>query len=80
LTFAHITLVAAFGEKVAQRLRAKLFAAIIQQDMSFFDRHQSGELVGRLTTDVAEFKVMMTRERGGGDSSMGWICPDILTI
>lgn len=49
---------AAFGEKVAQRLRAKLFAAIIQQDMSFFDRHQSGELVGRLTTDVAEFKVM----------------------
>ncbi|KAI8081342.1 P-loop containing nucleoside triphosphate hydrolase protein [Halteromyces radiatus] len=56
LTFAHITLVAAFGEKVAQRLRAKLFAAIIQQDMSFFDRHQSGELVSRLTTDVAEFK------------------------
>ncbi|KAI8342780.1 P-loop containing nucleoside triphosphate hydrolase protein [Chlamydoabsidia padenii] len=56
LTFAHITLVAAFGEKVAQRLRGKLFAAIVQQDMAFFDSHQSGELVGRLTTDVAEFK------------------------
>ncbi|ORX62636.1 hypothetical protein DM01DRAFT_317429 [Hesseltinella vesiculosa] len=56
LTFAHITLVARFGERVAQRLRAKLFAAIIQQDMVFFDKHQSGELVSRLTTDVAEFK------------------------
>ncbi|KAI8074062.1 ABC transporter type 1, transmembrane domain-containing protein [Gongronella butleri] len=56
LTFAHITLVARFGERVAQRLRAKLFAAIVQQDMLFFDKHQSGELVSRLTTDVAEFK------------------------
>ncbi|CAO3638670.1 unnamed protein product [Cunninghamella echinulata] len=56
LTFAHITLVSSFGEKVAERLRAKLFSAIVQQDMSFFDSHQSGELVGRLTTDVAEFK------------------------
>lgn len=58
LTFAHITLVSSFGEKVAERLRAKLFSAIVQQDMSFFDSHQSGELVGRLTTDVAEFKVL----------------------
>ncbi|CAO3592656.1 unnamed protein product [Absidia cylindrospora] len=56
LTFAHISLVAVFGENVARRLQAKLFAAIVQQDMSFFDRHKSGELVGRLTTDVGEFK------------------------
>lgn len=57
LTFAHISLVSAFGENVAKRLRAKLFAAIIQQDISFFDCHRSGELVSRLTADVAEFKV-----------------------
>ncbi|OBZ80593.1 ATP-binding cassette sub-family B member 8, mitochondrial, partial [Choanephora cucurbitarum] len=56
LTFAHIALVSAFGENVAKRLRAKLFAAIIQQDMSFFDCHRSGELVGRLTADVSDFK------------------------
>ncbi|RCH95323.1 ATP-binding cassette, sub-B (MDR TAP), member 8, partial [Rhizopus stolonifer] len=56
LTFAHISLVSAFGENVAKRLRSKLFAAIIQQDLAFFDNHRSGELVSRLTADAAEFK------------------------
>lgn len=57
LTFAHISLVSAFGENVAKRLRAKLFKAIVRQDISFFDCHRSGELVSRLTADVSEFKV-----------------------
>lgn len=57
LTFAHISLVSMFGENVAKRLRAKLFRAIIQQDISFFDCHRSGELVSRLTGDVSDFKV-----------------------
>lgn len=57
LTFAHIALVSAFGENIAKRLRSKLFAAIIQQDLNFFDNHRSGELVSRLTADAAEFKV-----------------------
>ncbi|KAI8393886.1 P-loop containing nucleoside triphosphate hydrolase protein [Radiomyces spectabilis] len=55
-TFLHISLVSMFGENVAKRLRTRLFSAIVQQDMSFFDTHRSGELVGRLTSDVAEFK------------------------
>ncbi|OAD69360.1 hypothetical protein PHYBLDRAFT_149758 [Phycomyces blakesleeanus NRRL 1555(-)] len=55
-TFAHITLVSLFGEKVAVRLRRDLFSAMVRQDMSFFDDHKSGELVGRLTSDVADFK------------------------
>ena len=58
LTFAHISLVSIFGENVAKRLRAQLFSAMVRQDMSFFDSHRSGELVGRLTTDVADFKVL----------------------
>ncbi|KAI7849839.1 P-loop containing nucleoside triphosphate hydrolase protein [Circinella umbellata] len=56
LTFAHISLVSIFGENVAKRLRAQLFAAMVRQDMAFFDSNRSGELVGRLTTDVADFK------------------------
>ncbi|KAG0190262.1 ATP-binding cassette, sub-B (MDR TAP), member 8 [Apophysomyces sp. BC1034] len=56
LTFAHISLVAIFGENVAKRLRVQLFSAIVQQDMCFFDSHRSGELVSRLTADVSDFK------------------------
>lgn len=56
LTFSHISLVSTLGENVAARLKSTLFSAIIKQDISFFDNHKSGELVGRLTTDVADFK------------------------
>jgi len=56
LTFSHISLVSTLGENVAARLKSTLFAAIMRQDISFFDSHKSGELVGRLTTDVADFK------------------------
>ncbi|KAG2174651.1 hypothetical protein INT44_006915 [Umbelopsis vinacea] len=57
LTFSHISLVSTLGENVASRLKSLLFSAIVKQDISFFDSHKSGELVGRLTTDVADFKV-----------------------
>jgi ATP-binding cassette, subfamily B (MDR/TAP), member 8 len=57
LTFSHISLVSTLGENVTSRLKSTLFSAIMRQDISFFDSHKSGELVGRLTTDVAEFKV-----------------------
>jgi ATP-binding cassette subfamily B (MDR/TAP) protein 8 len=73
LTFAHIALVSAFGENMAKRLRAKLFAAMICQDISFFDCHRSGELVSRLTADVSDFKVK-SRIESNVDSMLTYIC------
>ncbi|KAJ3095270.1 ATP-binding cassette, sub-B (MDR TAP), member 8 [Phlyctochytrium planicorne] len=56
LTFVDITLVTRLGESLSLRLRGKLYDAILRQDMAFFDAHLQGEVVGRLTQDVAEFK------------------------
>ncbi|RUS21819.1 hypothetical protein BC937DRAFT_91379 [Endogone sp. FLAS-F59071] len=56
LTFAHISLVSALGENIASRLRRELFTAILSQDIAFHDKYKSGELIGRLTTDISEFK------------------------
>ncbi|CAG8541782.1 1272_t:CDS:10 [Paraglomus occultum] len=56
LTFLHISLVSILGENMAKRLKNQLFSAIIRQDIAFFDKYRSGELVSRLTTDVHEFK------------------------
>ncbi|KAJ1678558.1 hypothetical protein EV182_003812, partial [Spiromyces aspiralis] len=56
LTFSHISLVTALGENIGKRLRQELFAAILSQDIGFFDEHRSGELAGRLTTDISDFK------------------------
>lgn len=41
------------GERTVKRLRARLFGQVITQDMEFFDRHKTGELVGRLSSDTA---------------------------
>lgn len=40
------------GQKIIQRLRSKTFSAIISQEMAFFDRTSSGELINRLSSDT----------------------------
>lgn len=55
-TFCYITLLAIVGENMASRLRKRLFLALLQQDIEFFDKHKTGQLVDRLTTDVQDFK------------------------
>eukprot|EP00124_Ichthyophonus_hoferi_P000184 Ihof_evm21s6 gene=Ihof_evmTU21s6 len=56
LTAIYITVLAYVGESLAERMRIQLYKALVTQDMGFFDTHHSGELVGRLTNDVQEFK------------------------
>jgi len=47
LTCGYITLLSSFGERVAARLRCQLFAAVIVQDIAFFDANKTGEIVNR---------------------------------
>ncbi|KAJ3374879.1 ATP-binding cassette, sub-B (MDR TAP), member 8 [Allomyces arbusculus] len=56
LTTTHIALVGVLGERMAARLRVRLYSALIRQDMAFFDISKSSELVARVATDVQEFK------------------------
>lgn len=41
------------GEKTVKRLRAQLFSQIMGQDITFFDKQKTGELLGRLSSDTA---------------------------
>ena len=47
LTFCYISLLSNAGERIAARLRKQLFEAIITQDIEFFDKNKTGELVNR---------------------------------
>ena len=47
LTCGYITLLSSFGERMAARLRCRLFAAVIVQDIAFFDANKTGEIVSR---------------------------------
>lgn len=41
------------GERTVKRLRARLFGQILGQDVSFFDKQKTGELLGRLSSDTS---------------------------
>lgn len=41
------------GESIIQNLRNNLYKSILRQDMAFFDRNRTGELISRLSTDTA---------------------------
>ena len=56
LTFLTISALTVLGERMSRRLRYKLFKALIEQDIAFFDCHKTSELVSRLSSDVQDFK------------------------
>ncbi|XP_012231551.1 mitochondrial potassium channel ATP-binding subunit isoform X2 [Linepithema humile] len=55
-TFVYIYALSHVGERVAVSLRQDLFKSIIMQDIAFFDKTRSGEIVSRLTSDIQDFK------------------------
>ncbi len=44
------------AENLAHGLREKYFRSMMNQPVSFYDKHMTGEILGRLTTDIQEFK------------------------
>ncbi|KAI8342223.1 hypothetical protein BD560DRAFT_412024 [Blakeslea trispora] len=41
------------GERIIQNLRMDLYKTILKQEMAFFDKNRTGELISRLSTDTA---------------------------
>lgn len=44
-TFLSISLISSVGERMAARMKISLFASIISQDLAFFDKVRTGELI-----------------------------------
>ncbi|XP_026461655.1 ATP-binding cassette sub-family B member 8, mitochondrial-like [Ctenocephalides felis] len=89
-TFMYIYLLSGIGEKLATSIRHDLFKSLLKQDIEFFDKHRTGELVNRLTTDVQDFKssFKQTISQGlraiaqliGGSTSLYIISPALSSI
>lgn len=65
-TFFYIHLLSQVGEKVATQMKQDLFVSILRQDIEFFDKERTGELVNRLTVDVQDFKSSFKQTISGG--------------
>lgn len=52
-SFTRATLYTIAGERIVARLRKQVFDAIMRQDIAFFDKNKTGELINRLSSDSA---------------------------
>ena len=59
-TFFRACLFTVAGERVVARLRKDLFYAITVQEVAFFDRNLTGDLLSRITADTTEIKNAVT--------------------
>jgi len=50
--FLRASIMSVASERIVARLRNNLYAAILKQEIAFFDEHQTGELVSRLGSDT----------------------------
>lgn len=41
------------GNIIVKNLREKLFLSIVRQEIGFFDKNKTGELINRLSTDTS---------------------------
>ncbi|KAK5611855.1 ATP-binding cassette sub- B member 10, mitochondrial [Crenichthys baileyi] len=49
---ARVYLMQASGQQIVRNLRASLFSAVLRQEVAFFDRNRTGELINRLSADT----------------------------
>lgn len=46
-TFVYIHLLSKIGEGIAKAMKIRLFDSLLKQDVAFFDKHRTGDLVNR---------------------------------
>lgn len=63
-SFIQTGLLVPTGERVSCRLRKRLFNAISHQEIGFFDKHQTGELLSRLSQDTNTIQAAYSEKLG----------------
>uniref|UniRef100_A0A915HT34 Uncharacterized protein n=1 Tax=Romanomermis culicivorax TaxID=13658 RepID=A0A915HT34_ROMCU len=86
-TFGRVYLMNFAGERVVNRLRTTAFSSIIRQEIAFFDKSKTGELINRLSNDVwtVGYATTMNISDGlralvgaiGGTSMMFYVSPKL---
>ncbi|EMP25131.1 ATP-binding cassette sub-family B member 10 [Chelonia mydas] len=64
------------GQRIVKRLRATMFSSILKQEVGFFDKTSTGELINRLSSDTALLGRSVTENlsdglRAGAQASVG---------
>jgi len=60
--FVRVTIQGVIGERIVARLRCRLYASILAQEIAFFDGTKSGELVSRLGSDTTLLQSVVSKD------------------
>ncbi|KAI5625029.1 ATP-binding cassette sub-family B member 10, mitochondrial [Silurus asotus] len=87
---ARIYLIQISGEQIVRNLRASLFSSILRQEVGFFDKTRTGELINRLSSDTGRVGSVLTdnmsdglravAQAGAGVSMMFYVSPSLATF
>ncbi|XP_071475901.1 ATP-binding cassette sub-family B member 10, mitochondrial isoform X2 [Marmota flaviventris] len=72
----RVYLMQSSGQRIVNRLRTSLFSSVLRQDVAFFDKTRTGELINRLSSDTALLGRSVTENlsdglRAGAQASVG---------
>ncbi|KAM4828480.1 ATP-binding cassette sub-family B member 10, mitochondrial [Thomomys bottae] len=72
----RVYLMQSSGQRIVNRLRTSLFSSILKQEVAFFDKTRTGELINRLSSDTALLGRSVTENlsdglRAGAQASIG---------
>lgn len=54
------------GQRITRTLRSSVFAAIMKQEIAFFDMNKTGELINRLSSDTSVVSQSVTMNISDG--------------
>ncbi|OWF38381.1 ATP-binding cassette sub-family B member 10, mitochondrial [Mizuhopecten yessoensis] len=88
--FGRVYLMNLTGNNIVRRLRSQLFSSIMRQEIGFFDKNKTGELINRLSTDSSLVGSSVTTnisdglrsvaQAVGGVSMMCYVSPKLAGI
>ncbi|TNN56304.1 ATP-binding cassette sub-family B member 10, mitochondrial [Liparis tanakae] len=87
---ARVYLMQTSGQKIVRNLRAAVFSSILRQEVAFFDRNRTGELINRLSADTGVVGHSITdnlsdglravAQAAAGVSMMFYVCPSLASF
>ncbi|KAK6182684.1 hypothetical protein SNE40_010309 [Patella caerulea] len=64
--FGRVYLMQISGQNIVKRMRERLFNSILKQEIGFFDKNKTGELINRLSTDTSIVGTSVTMNISAG--------------
>lgn len=88
--FGRVYIIQSTSQRIVMRLRQRLFQSIMAQDMAFFDKNKTGELINRLSTDAEVVGLSISQnlsdglrstvQAAAGVGMMFYVSPTLATV